>query len=206
MCLSTSWGPGSPTRSARSCSVRLTGRHPGGARAPGRSLKCPPRHAETTWKGIPVEERAPTLLVIEDARDQAILVGVAARRAHPGLEVHIAEDGQQGIDYLSGIAPLQDPPVNPVPDLVILDLEMPVVDGFGVLEWLRETPAVPLFPVVVLTASQNPDYEKRALELGATEVHQKPTELAGLGSTVKQIVKRWIDPRDIMAAHMRTAG
>jgi DNA-binding response OmpR family regulator len=153
-----------------------------------------------------VDKRAPTLLVIEDAQDQAILVGVAARRAHPGLEVHIAEDGQQGIDYLSGISPLQDPPANPTPDLVILDLEMPIVDGFGVLEWVRETLEAPQFPVVVLTASSNPDHEVRARELGATEIHKKPTDLAGLGETVKKIVTRWIDPGDIMAAHMRSAG
>jgi DNA-binding response OmpR family regulator len=153
-----------------------------------------------------VDERAPTLLVIEDARDQAILVGAAARHAHPGLEVRIAEDGKQGIDYLSGISPLEDPPANPTPDIVILDLEMPVVDGFGVLEWLGEHLGERQFPVVVLTASSNPDHEVRARELGATEVHQKPTDLSALGEMVKKIVRRWIDPRDIMAAHMRSSG
>jgi DNA-binding response OmpR family regulator len=138
-----------------------------------------------------MDERAPTLLVIEDARDQAILVGVAARHAHPGIEVHIAGDGQQGIDYLSGISPLQDPPSNPTPDIVILDLKMPVVDGFGVLEWVREKFETPQLPVVVLTASTSPDEEVRARELG---------------ETVKRIVTRWIDPGDMMAAHMRSRG
>jgi len=153
-----------------------------------------------------VNERAPTLLVIEDAQDQAILVGVAARRAHPGLDVHIAEDGQQGIDYLAGISPLRDPPTNATPNVVILDLEMPIVDGFGVLEWIRETLGTPHFPVVVLTASSDPEYETRALALGATEVHRKPTDTARLGQTVKGIVTRWINPRDILAAHMRMSG
>lgn len=153
-----------------------------------------------------MDERAPTLLVIEDAQDQAILVGVAARHAHPGLDVHIAEDGQEGIDFLSGISALRDPATNPTPDVVILDLEMPVVDGFGVLEWIRETLGTPKFPVVVLTASPDPDYETRARGLGATEVHRKPTDLAGLGQTVKGIVTRWINPKDILAAHMRRSG
>jgi len=153
-----------------------------------------------------VEERAPTLLVIEDASDQAILVGVAARNAHPGLVVHIAEDGQQGIDYLSGVGALQDPPRNATPDLVILDLVMPVVDGFGVLEWIRAQMGRPPFPVVVLTGSPSPESERRALDLGAAEVHQKPTDLEGLGKTVRAIVRRWISPRDMMAAHMREWG
>jgi len=144
-----------------------------------------------------VDERAPTLLVIEDARDQAILVGVAARNAHPGLTVHIAGDGQQGIDYLAEHEP---------PDLVILDLMMPVVDGFGVLEWIRKQMGRPPFPVVVLTGAPNPKNEARALDLGAKEVHKKPTDLEGLGVSVRAIVRRWISPRDMMAAHMRDSG
>lgn len=144
-----------------------------------------------------MDERAPTLLVIEDARDQAILVGVAARNAHPGLSVHMAENGQEGIDYLSGHEP---------PDLVILDLVMPVVDGFGVLEWIREAMGKPSFPVVVLTGAPSPPNEKRALELGATEVHEKPTDLDGLGVAVRDIVRRWISPGDMMAAHLRESG
>jgi CheY-like chemotaxis protein len=120
--------------------------------------------------------------------------------------VHIAEDGQQGIDYLSGIAALQDPPSTATPDIVILDLEMPVVDGIGVLEWLRVEIGTPRFPVVVLTGSTDPQREARARELGATEVYRKPTELAGLGETVREIVTRWIKPADMLAAHMRSAG
>jgi len=155
---------------------------------------------------VNVDERAPTLLVIEDAQDQAILVGVAARRAHPGLVVHIAENGERGIDYLEGVAPVSDPPKHATPDLVILDLIMPVVDGFGVLEWIRTHFGRPPFPVVVLTGSPEPGYEERAWAAGATEVYRKPTSVDELGVTVRRIVSRWIDPREILAAHMRSAG
>lgn len=182
-------------------------RNAGDAGDTSGSLISPPQgtlrhHDEVTT----VDERVPTLLVIEDAQDQAVLVSVAARRAHPGLEVHIAGDGQQGIDYLSGISLLKDPPTHATPDIVILDIEMPVVDGFGVLEWIREQFGTPPFPVVVLSGSTNPTYEARARALGATDVYRKPTDLMGLGDTVKKIVTRWIDPRDIMAAHMRFCG
>jgi len=153
-----------------------------------------------------VDDRAPQLLVIEDARDQAILVGVAARRVLPGLEVHIVEDGQQGIDFLSGVEPLADPPLSPTPDLIILDLLMPVVDGFGVLQWIQDNLSDHLIPVVVLTASPDPDQKARARTLGAAEVFEKPKELDGLGTTVRQIVTRWISAGDIMAAHMRLSG
>jgi CheY-like chemotaxis protein len=153
-----------------------------------------------------VEERAPQLLVIEDAQDQAILVGVAARRALPGLEVHIAEDGQQGIDFLSGVEGLATPAKHPVPDLIILDLLMPVVDGFGVLQWIQDHMGELLVPVVVLTGSPDPEHEARARALGAADVFEKPKQLDGLGTTVKQIVTRWISAGDIMAAHLRLSG
>ena len=153
-----------------------------------------------------MNERPPQLLVIEDAQDQAILVGVAARNALPGLEVRIVEDGQQGIDFLSGIAPLVDPPANPTPDLVILDLFMPVVDGFGVLEWVQSNLSDLLIPIVVLTGSSDPDHEARARRLGAADVFEKPKDLDGLGETVRSIVTRWIDRGDIIAAHMRRLG
>jgi len=153
-----------------------------------------------------VSEQGPTLLVIEDARDQAVLVGVAARRAHPGLEVQIADNGVYGIDYLRGIAPLRDPPEHPTPDLVILDLYMPELDGFDVLRWIRAHLTPPPFPVVVLTASIRPEDEARALELGAVSVHKKPTDLQGLGETVGAIVHQWIGRGEIIGAHIWSEG
>lgn len=153
-----------------------------------------------------MRERGPTLLVIEDARDQSLLVGVAARRAHPGLEVQIADNGVDGIAYLQGIAPLQDPPAHATPDLVILDLYMPELDGFEVLRWIREHLTPRPFPVVVLTGSVLPEDEARALELGALAVHQKPHDLEGLGETVAAIVHQWIGRGAIIGAHIWEQG
>lgn len=135
-----------------------------------------------------------------------MLVGVAARNAHPGLEVHVANDGAEGIAYLSGIAALADPPEHPTPDLVLLDLMMPNVDGFGVLEWIREKLGQPTFPVVVFTGSTEPEYETRARELGATDFCMKPTDPGIVLATVREIVTRWIPPGDIIASHLRELG
>jgi len=150
--------------------------------------------------------RTPTLLVIEDARDQALLAGVAARRAHPGLAVHITGDGKEGIAYLSGVEPYDDRAAYPVPDLVLLDLFMPDVDGFAVLHWLREQPEPVGAPVVVLTSSPNPADEIRALELGADSVFRKPSDLGELGEVVKRIVHKWIGRSAIIGAHLRDLG
>lgn len=136
----------------------------------------------------------PTLLVIEDARDHALLVRVAARRALPGLDVRVAGDGREGIAYLAGKPPFQDRRSHPVPDLIILDLLMPDVDGFAVLEWLRDQRPAIHVPVVVLTSSENDEHEQRSLDLGARAFYRKPGDLDTLDTVVRSIVEAWVDP------------
>ena len=153
-----------------------------------------------------VDSRAPRLLVIEDSEDQALLVGIAARRAHPGLDVRTVKDGLEGIAYLAGIPPFRDRHEHPLPDLVILDLAMPEVDGFEVLDWIRGQETPPKVPVVVLTSSTDPEDEARALELGAAGFFRKPTTLEDLGTVVREIVDKWIGTGKIIAAHIWAAG
>jgi CheY-like chemotaxis protein len=151
-------------------------------------------------------KRAPTLLVIEDANDQALLVGIAARHANPGLDVHTVHNGLEGLAYLGGLPPFDDRERHPMPDLVILDLYMPELDGFEVLSWVRDHRGEVTCPVVVLTASVRREDEARALDLGATSVHLKPSKLDGLGDVVSEIVHKWIGRGDIIAAHIWSAG
>lgn len=147
----------------------------------------------------------PTLLVIEDARDHALLVRVAARRALPGLDVRVAGDGREGIAYLSGTPPFQDRRSHPLPDLIILDLLMPEVDGFAVLAWIREQRGAVRAPVVVLTSSENPDHEQRSLDLGARQFYRKPADLESLGEVVRSIVDEWVGD-GALNAPLQTAG
>lgn len=147
----------------------------------------------------------PTLLVIEDARDHALLVRVAARRALPGLDVRVAGDGREGIAYLNGTPPFQDRRSHPIPDLIILDLLMPDTDGFAVLEWMAENRSQ--VPVVVLTSSENPEHESRSLDLGAKAFYRKPADLDALGDTVRTIVEGWVLPSDApVSESIPTAG
>lgn len=148
----------------------------------------------------------PTLLVIEDARDEAILVGIAAKRSHPGLRVRAVHDGYEGAAYLAGVSPYEDRRDNPFPDLVILDLFMPVVDGFAVLNWLRKREDLAETPVVVLTSSGDPNDESRARWLGAQAVYRKPRDLDELGEVVRDIVQTFIPQRAMIDAHLWAMG
>ncbi len=135
-----------------------------------------------------------TVLVVEDNPDHALLVRIAARRAFPDLDVRVVGDGREAVSYLGGTRPFEDRAENPFPRLVILDLVMPGLDGFGVLSWMRATdvPKVRRVPVVVLTSSVNPGDEARALQMGAVAFFTKPASLDELGRTVSSIVERWL--------------
>lgn len=69
---------------------------------------------------------------------------------------------------------------------------MPEVDGFGVLEWIREQRGHDMAPVVVLTSSPDPEAEGRSLALGASAFYQKPDDLDGLGRVVREIVEGYL--------------
>lgn len=133
-----------------------------------------------------------TILVVEDNPNHALLVRLAVRRTFPEIDVRVAGDGREGVAYLAGAPPFQSRQSHPYPDLVILDLIMPEMDGFGVLEWIRAQETSPSPPVVVLTSSVNPGDMARALDLGAKAFYTKPADLEELGQIVREIVERWI--------------
>ena len=136
---------------------------------------------------------SPTIRVIENNPDHAILVRLAAERVDPELDVRLVADGLEAVEYLEGRGPYLDRGVHPFPQLVILDLIMPRMDGFGVLEWMRGRPETRDLPVVVLTSSISPRDEARALRLGASGFRTKPADLHLLGEQVRDIVTRWLD-------------
>ena len=91
------------------------------------------------------------------------------------------------------------------PDVAIVDLLMPEVDGFAVLEWIQEHGAALKIPVVVLTSSENPEHEERSLALGAHAFFKKPADLDQLGEVVREIVAEWVDDPSL-SAPLQSAG
>ena len=149
---------------------------------------------------------SPTLLVIEHSSEQAVQLANAARRARAGLAVHTVADGLEGISYLAGLPPFHERRRYTTPDLVLLDLIMPEVDGFEVLAWIRDQGSALNVPVIVLTASPSERDMERARALGAREVHSKPEELDELTELIGSIVDRWIEASEMIGAHMWAMG
>ena len=91
-----------------------------------------------------------TILVVEDNAEEVILLQRAFKKTGMDIAVHFVVNGEEAIDYLSGVDRFSDRGAFPEPDLVIMDLKMPRKGGFELLEWFRNLQEGALIPVVVL--------------------------------------------------------
>jgi CheY-like chemotaxis protein len=114
------------------------------------------------------------ILLVEDQDDDVFLMERALRRAGIGSQLHRASDGVEAVEYLSGIGAFQDRERHPEPQLVFLDIKLPRMDGFEVLEWIHRNLSSPPPCVVMLTSSDQVKEQVRARELGARDYTVKP--------------------------------
>ena len=116
----------------------------------------------------------PSLLLIEDNPDDVFIMRRALKKTGLDLPVHVACDGNEALDYLRGSGVYQDRRQYPVPSVIFLDLKLPYLTGFEVLEWIRQHPALQDLDVVILTSSAEERDEKKARELGVKAYLVKP--------------------------------
>ena len=135
---------------------------------------------------------AQTVLYVEDSAADYDLLKLASRKCGTPFSLQHAGDGEQAISYLSGAGTFADREEHPFPDMVLLDLKMPRLDGFEVLEWIRGNPATKSLPVVVLAGSSFRADIRRALELGANSYAAKPAKFEELQVLIDQIADVWL--------------
>ncbi len=121
---------------------------------------------------------AKTVLIIEDEFEVRNFASRALELE--GYRVLQAEDGDEGLKLLSGDGI----------SLVLLDLRLPVVDGWEVLKQMKEEPRLSAIPVIVFTASAGVDKRARALAMGAANYLVKPMSIAILRKTVARVLQR----------------
>jgi CheY-like chemotaxis protein len=116
------------------------------------------------------------LLVAEDDENDVFLL----RRAFAEVELtnpcHVVGDGQEAIEYLSGMGKYADRAQYPLPALLILDLKMPRRTGMEVLAWLQKQEVLYCLPVMVLSSSAHPGDVDKAYRLGSNAFVSKPSE------------------------------
>ncbi len=134
----------------------------------------------------------PTVLYVEDNEVDYDLLRLVTKKCGTPFTLQRAVDGEAGIAYLEGTPPYHDRDTYPFPDLLLLDLKLPRLDGFEVLQWIRANPATRSLPVVVLAGSSFRADIRRALELGANHYAAKPGNLPELQVLIDQIADVWL--------------
>jgi len=126
----------------------------------------------------------------DDPNDLELLRHVVAET---GVEVNFqsADDGEQLVNYLRGEGQFADRDAHPVPDIVVLDLKMPRMNGFEVLQWLRQEPGLTRIPAVVLSGSGLESDIEEAYRLGANTYFTKPGQLAELRKIIGSLIDYW---------------
>src|SRR5256885_7695243 len=106
-----------------------------------------------------------TVLVADDDPNDRMLIQLAIKRSEIPMETREVHDGEQVIQYLRGEGGYADRTRHPFPDLLLVDLKMPRMDGFAVLEWVRAHPECSFLPIIMLSGS--------GLEQDILEAHRR---------------------------------
>ena len=132
------------------------------------------------------------ILLAEDREDDVLLVRKAFKSAEMNCELVVVRDGEEAMSYLAGEGKFHDRAEFPFPDLLLLDLKMPRVDGFEVLRWIRQHPRIRNLRVVVLTSSHQIRDVNEAYRLGANSFLVKPLDFENFVETSKALRKYWL--------------
>ena len=132
------------------------------------------------------------ILYAEDEPNDAFFLQLAFKRAGVAHPLKVVPDGQQALEYLSGVGPFANRNLHPLPCLVLLDINMPKKSGFEVLTWIRQQPQLKSLPVLMLTSSSHREDMDKARELAADDYLLKPSDPLQLSGLMKSVLDRWL--------------
>jgi len=131
-----------------------------------------------------------TILLVEDNPKDEALTLRALRKSNILNKVVVAHDGVEALEYL--FAPDAEGALNPLPQLVLLDLKLPKIDGHEVLKRIRAEPRTEVLPVVILTTSVEDGDRLAGYRLGANSYVRKPVDFTQFVDAVGQLGLYWL--------------
>ncbi len=132
------------------------------------------------------------ILLIEDNPDDEMLTLRALRKQKLANQIDVVRDGAEALDYLKAEGAYQDRDVSHIPQIIMLDLQLPKIDGLQVLEQIRHMPHTRTIPVVVLTSSDEEQDIVQSYSLGANSYVRKPVDFEDFIEAVGQIGLYWL--------------
>ena len=132
------------------------------------------------------------ILLVEDNPDDELLTLMAFKDNKITNEVIVARDGEEAMDYLFGTGKYQNRDLDIQPQVVLLDLKLPKVDGLEVLKSIRSNPTTKLLPVVILTSSKEEVDILKSYQLGANSYIRKPVDFEQFSEAIRQLGLYWL--------------
>lgn len=132
------------------------------------------------------------ILLVEDNPDDALLTRRAFEKNHVTNEIVVAHDGVEALDYLFGTGLHAGRDVRMMPQVVLLDLKLPKLDGLEVLRRLRADERTKLLPVVILTSSTEERDLLSGYRLGANSYVRKPVNFSDFAEAARQLGLYWL--------------
>ena len=132
------------------------------------------------------------ILLVEDNPDDEALTIRALKKNNIGNKVVVARDGAEALDFLFFTGAFADNDPRDVPQVILLDLKLPKVDGLEVLRQIRADERTHLLPVVILTSSKEEQDRIRGYSLGANSYVRKPVDFNQFVEAVRQLGLYWL--------------
>lgn len=132
------------------------------------------------------------ILLVEDNPDDELLTRRALKKNNIGNEVVVARDGVEALDYLFGTGVHEGRDLSELPQVMLLDLKLPKIDGLGVLRRVRADERTRLLPVVILTSSREQQDLVDGYGCGANSYIRKPVDFAQFIEAVRQLGLYWL--------------
>ena len=129
-----------------------------------------------------------TILLVDADENMPLLIESALKTLKPRPRIQFVNNSFHGQDYLFGRDEFCDRDAYPFPDLLLLDLKLPLVDGFQFLGWARSQPEFKHLPILALSNSVNPEHRTLAIKLGANFFLMKPFDANDLVPQVKTLL------------------
>ena len=146
-----------------------------------------------------------TILIAEDDPDDRMLLQDAFEESRISNELRFVEDGEQLIAYLRREGKYAEPCDAPFPGMILLDLNMPRMDGREALGIIKADPALQRIPTIVLTTSKAESDIVSTYGLGVSSFISKPVTFAGLVEVVQALGHYWIEIVELPPEHAATA-
>lgn len=141
----------------------------------------------------PATKRSITIVIADDDPEDRMLAGEALKESRLANDIRFVEDGEELLEYLTHQGRYSDPDDAPRPGVILLDLNMPRMDGREALRAIKESPQLRRIPIVVLTTSKAEIDIYRSYDLGVNSFIVKPVTFDSLVEVMQVIGKYWFE-------------